>query len=39
LRRLDRKSEAAAAYRAALARVSSDAERRFLEQRLAALST
>jgi len=35
LRRLDRRREAAAAYRAALARVGSAPERRFLEGRLA----
>lgn len=38
LRRLARTDEAAAAYRAALARVGSEPERRFLERRLAALS-
>jgi RNA polymerase sigma-70 factor (ECF subfamily) len=38
LRRLERKSEAAAAYREALTLVTNDAERRFLEQRLAALA-
>jgi RNA polymerase sigma-70 factor (ECF subfamily) len=37
LRRLGRKAEAATAYRAALTRVTSDAERRFLEDRLAEL--
>jgi predicted RNA polymerase sigma factor len=36
LRRLERHDEAAAAYRAALARATSDAERRYLERRLAA---
>ena len=35
LRRLDRRAEAAAAYRAALALTTSDAERRYLERRLA----
>jgi RNA polymerase sigma-70 factor (ECF subfamily) len=35
LRRLGRKAEAAAAYRAALSLVKNDAERRFLERRLA----
>lgn len=35
LRRLGRRAEAAASYREALALVSSDAERRFLEKRLA----
>ncbi|MET1075009.1 MAG: RNA polymerase sigma factor [Umezawaea sp.] len=35
LRRLDRKAEAAAAYREALALVTTDAERRFLERRVA----
>ena len=35
LRRLDRKRESAAAYREALALVTNDAERRFLERRLA----
>ena len=35
LRRLGRRAEAAAAYRAALARVGSEPERRFLEHRLA----
>jgi RNA polymerase sigma-70 factor (ECF subfamily) len=35
LRRLDRRAEAADAYRAALATVGNDAERRFLERRLA----
>jgi RNA polymerase sigma-70 factor (ECF subfamily) len=34
LRRLGRNAEAAAAYRAAIARVGGDAERRFLERRL-----
>jgi RNA polymerase sigma-70 factor (ECF subfamily) len=38
LRRLDKRSEAAAAYRQALARVGSDPERRFLERRLAELT-
>lgn len=38
LRRLGRTKEAAAAYRAALARVGSEPERRFLERRLAALA-
>jgi RNA polymerase sigma-70 factor (ECF subfamily) len=38
LRRLGKKKDAAGAYRAALARVGSDPERRFLERRLAALS-
>ncbi|HTJ41170.1 MAG TPA: sigma-70 family RNA polymerase sigma factor [Kofleriaceae bacterium] len=38
LRRLGRTRDAAAAYRAALARVGGEAERRFLEQRLAALA-
>jgi RNA polymerase sigma-70 factor (ECF subfamily) len=38
LRRLGRTKEAIAAYRAALARVGSDPERRFLERRLASLS-
>jgi RNA polymerase sigma-70 factor (ECF subfamily) len=38
LRRLGRLSEAAAAYREALARVGNDADRRFLEQRLAQVS-
>jgi len=38
LRRLGRTKEAATAYRAALARVGSDPERRFLERRLRALS-
>jgi RNA polymerase sigma-70 factor (ECF subfamily) len=37
LRRLDRVEEARAAYRQALELVHSDAERRFLEQRLAEL--
>lgn len=36
-RRLNRKTEAAAAYREALALVTNDAERRYLEQRLAAV--
>jgi RNA polymerase sigma-70 factor (ECF subfamily) len=36
LRRLGRRSEAAAAYRAALALTTGDAERRYLERRLAA---
>ncbi len=35
LRRLDRRDEAAAAYRAALAMTISDSERRYLERRLA----
>jgi RNA polymerase sigma-70 factor (ECF subfamily) len=35
LRRLDRRSEAAIAYRAALALTTSDSERRYLERRLA----
>ena len=35
LRRLDRRAEAAAAYREALGLVTNDAERRFLERRLA----
>ena len=35
LRRLGRRSEAAAAYRAALALTTGDAERRYLERRLA----
>ena len=35
LRRLGRREEAAEAYRAALVLVSNDADRRFLEQRLA----
>jgi RNA polymerase sigma-70 factor (ECF subfamily) len=38
LRRLGRTKEAATAYRAALARVGSDPERRFLERRLRALA-
>jgi RNA polymerase sigma-70 factor (ECF subfamily) len=38
LRRLGRRAEAADAYRAALAMVSNDADRRFLEQRLAEVS-
>ncbi len=38
LRRLGRTKEAATAYRAALARVGSEPERRFLERRLAALN-
>ena len=38
LRRLGKTKAAAAAYRAALARVGSDPERRFLERRLAALA-
>ena len=38
LRRLDRRAEAAAAYRAALALTTSDAERRYLERRLAETS-
>jgi RNA polymerase sigma-70 factor (ECF subfamily) len=38
LRRLDRPAEARAAYERALELVSSDAERRFLEQRLGELS-
>jgi RNA polymerase sigma-70 factor (ECF subfamily) len=38
LRRLGRTAAAAAAYRAALVRVGSDPERRFLERRLAAVS-
>jgi RNA polymerase sigma-70 factor (ECF subfamily) len=38
LRRLGRYAEAAAAYRAALSVVGNDAERRFLEQRLAEVS-
>ncbi|HEY1547903.1 MAG TPA: RNA polymerase sigma factor [Kofleriaceae bacterium] len=37
LRRLGKHKQAAAAYRAALARVGSDPERRFLERRLASL--
>lgn len=37
LRRLDRRAEAAAAYREALALVGNDAERRFLSRRLAEL--
>jgi RNA polymerase sigma-70 factor (ECF subfamily) len=37
LRRLGRKGEAATAYRAAIARVTQDTERRFLERRLASL--
>jgi RNA polymerase sigma-70 factor (ECF subfamily) len=37
LRRLGRTAQAAAAYRAALARVTNEAERRFLERRLASL--
>lgn len=39
LRRLERPAEAAAAYREALALVSNDAERRFLERRLAEISS
>ena len=39
LRRLDRKKEAAAAYRAALACVGSAPERRFLERRLAEVTS
>lgn len=35
LRRLDRRAEAAAEYRSALARTTSEAERRYLERRLA----
>ena len=38
LRRLDRRSDARTAYQRALELVGSDAERRFLEQRLAELS-
>ncbi|HEX4454870.1 MAG TPA: RNA polymerase sigma factor [Kofleriaceae bacterium] len=38
LRRLGKHKQAAAAYRAALARVGSDPERRFLERRLASLA-
>ena len=38
LRRLGRRDEAIAAYRAALARVTHPAERRFLERRLAGMS-
>jgi len=38
LRRLDRRAEAAAAYRAALALTTSDAERHYLERRLAETS-
>jgi RNA polymerase sigma-70 factor (ECF subfamily) len=38
LRRLDRTDEARAAYERALERVHSDAERQFLEQKLAELS-
>ena len=38
LRRLGRRGAAAAAYRAALARVGSEPERRFLERRLAAVT-
>jgi len=38
LRRLDRRAEATAAYREALARVGSEPERRFLERRLATLA-
>jgi RNA polymerase sigma-70 factor, ECF subfamily len=38
LRRLDRRAEAADAYRAALARAENEAERRFISQRLAQLS-
>jgi RNA polymerase sigma-70 factor (ECF subfamily) len=38
LRRLDRADEAAAAYRDALALVATDAERRYLERRLAGLA-
>ncbi|HEY6033953.1 MAG TPA: hypothetical protein VIV58_06825, partial [Kofleriaceae bacterium] len=39
LRRLDRRSEAAKAYRQALALVGSDPERRFLERRLTEMGT
>ena len=38
LRRLDRRAEAAAAYRAALSMTATDAERRYLERRLAEVS-
>jgi RNA polymerase sigma-70 factor (ECF subfamily) len=38
LRRLERKTEAAAAYREALTLVTNDAERRFLEERLTAVA-
>jgi RNA polymerase sigma-70 factor (ECF subfamily) len=38
LRRLERADEAAVAYRDALALVATDAERRYLERRLAGLS-
>jgi len=39
LRRLDRKTEAATAYRAALACVGSAPERRFLERRLTEMTS